>query len=330
MKHQNFFQFVAKDEEEAGFILGELFKDELSEILEYYQSLPDWRSRVNCSLPYLSATKKAFPLVYSELVGQSKGAQIDLQQLWAIVIEDELDDYFFEKCTTMVTNNGLLIGHNEDWDPQSSDYITILKKTVRGVTTLELYYIATLGGNSFSINSNGFVQAVNTLDHKFYQVGVPRTIFSKVLSNTTSVVDDLKKYEHIKRASGFHQLIISPQGRCFSIESTADEYLLKYPKLPFVHTNHYQSDLKKYENTKNVGGTFKRLQAGKNLLKPIMNNDELKSVLNNQADGPKESIFNEKTIAKALIDLKEMKMEVWLLRESQKGWISYPLDFLTY
>jgi hypothetical protein len=44
-------------------------------------------------------------------------------------------------------------------------FISAVIHLVGDQTTLELYYLHTLGGNAISVNSCGFVQAINTLRH---------------------------------------------------------------------------------------------------------------------------------------------------------------------
>jgi len=69
-----------------------------------------------------------------------------------------------KKCSTVIANNGKLVGHNEDWG-DGKEVIAIVKKTLTdsGLTMIDLYYYHTLGSNGFSVNSNGVIHGANTL-----------------------------------------------------------------------------------------------------------------------------------------------------------------------
>ena len=38
-------------------------------------------------------------------------------------------------------------------------------------------------------------------------------------------------------------------------------------------------------------------------------------------------VFNEKTVAKVIVDLSRMRVRIWLLREAEKGWVDYDVGF---
>ena len=94
------------------------------------------------------------------------------------------DIEFHEKCTTFVINNGQKLSPIMKIGKDSKNDIYILRKTIKDTTLLELYYYNTLGGISISINSFGLVQAINTLEHIDSQIGVPRNIIARWLSET--------------------------------------------------------------------------------------------------------------------------------------------------
>jgi len=55
---------------------------------------------------------------------------------------------------------------------------------------------------------------------------------------------------------------------------------------------------------------------------------EIMDITNDTTQGPDLSVFNERTIARMIVDLEIRVAYCWLARESDKGWIAYPLAFL--
>ena len=165
-RHAAFYSFAAKDNYSLGLMQGEAFSKQAHTALASWSALPDWSERVERSKKFLDATKIYFPHYVEEIRGYAAGAKIDFQALWAIGLENECDSLPAVHCTTVMTNGGKLVLHNEDHDINSNNVICLLKKTVADLTVLELFYFNTLGGNGISINSHGYVQAINSLDRK--------------------------------------------------------------------------------------------------------------------------------------------------------------------
>ena len=60
-----------------------------------------------------------------------------------------------------------------------------------------------------------------------------------------------------------------------------------------------------------------------------MSIDDLEKVMSDTSKGEKISIFNERTIGRMMVDLKQRVARVWLKREQHLGWVQYDLDFLS-
>jgi hypothetical protein len=58
--------------------------------------------------------------------------------------------------------------------------------------------------------------------------------------------------------------------------------------------------------------------------------DKVKKLMSDTSKGGSYSIFNETTIARTIIDLKQMIAFIWLRREAEKGWIPYQLNFIRF
>ena len=120
--------------------------------------------------------------------------------MWTVALDDELGGGR-EKCTTIITNSGRLINHNEDWEVGSEDRLCVVRKTVGRLTTLELFYKNTVGGNAVGINSRGFVHAVNEM-HAEKRLGVPRDLIARWLADSSSPEKDFWRFARMRRSSG--------------------------------------------------------------------------------------------------------------------------------
>lgn len=324
MKHKNYFEIVARDHYNLGLKTGILFGEITRSSLKKRKKKNNWRLKTENTKKYLGVTAKFFPQYIDEINGYAISSGISFENLWTLMADVEMH----EKCTTFVTNDGQIISHNEDWEKDSKNDICILKKTVNKITMLELYYYNTLGGVSISINSHGYVQAINTLDHIDSQIGVPRNIIARWLSETKDIEKDCKKLNLIPRANGYNHVFVNKDG-ILNLECTARHQILSKPSPPFIHTNHYLSDkLKLFEKTENLTYTFQRYNKARDLVKNKMSKDEIIKINGDISGGSCASIMNERTIAKMLVDLKNKIAKIWLKRENEKNWIDYSLDFL--
>lgn len=322
--HKNYHQIKASTNYELGLQLGKIFKSEAQRWVEKQRKIGLWQQIVENSKRHLRLTEQYFPQYIEELKGYAKGAGIDFYDLWALNVEESNTD----RCTTIVTNQGLLISHNEDWEPGQEQVISILQKTIGRLTTFEFYYHHTLGGCSVSINSYGFCQGINTLAHAGSQIGIPRNIIARFLSETNNPEKDFRKLRTLPRELGYSHVIVNTQGKVWNIESTEKEAVLTKPELPFVHTNHFLTELKTYEENNNSTGTYDRYKRARELVKAEMTEEELTKLISDTSRGDKISILNERTIARMIVDFKGKKAKVWLRREEGLGWVDYQLNFL--
>ncbi len=328
MPHASYLEVTAGSNRELGLALGRRFGESLRrELKERSGSLPGV-AEVAAGRAYLTFTATAFPQYIQELEGYAEGAEVPFELLWARSLEDELWGMRAEKCTSVVTNRGKLIGHSEDWLPDSQDGLWILKKTIGGLTILELYYQHTLGGQAVSINSRGFVQLVNTLWPRDRQLGIPKNVIARWLSETADPVGDLEKLAKLRRSGGYSHTLVSREGKVWNVECTARNQLVTRPRLPYVHANHYLTELKVREAAEDLSSSQRRYAAAVTRAKEEMGRAEMEALLEDQSMGPINSIFNARTIGKVIIDLEQKIARIWLKREAEKGWIDYQLDFL--
>lgn len=324
--HVNFCAFRADNNYDLGMQLGTHFRSAVQAKVNGIVRDNAWALKRKHAQEYCTITEEYFPQYVREIEGYAEGAGVDFLELWTRSLEDEFSYYRDEDhCTSIVTNEGKLISHNEDWARDAADQICVLQKTIGDLTILELNYWTSLGGNSASINSHGYVQLINTLTHSDWQMGVPRNVIARFLSETSDPVKDFEKLRSIRRAAGYNHNIIDLNGKIWNIESTSKRCVMVQPEPPFVHTNHYLSDqLKPYE-AETGRTTFKRYEVATHRVKPRMIKQELIELTGDSSQGPDLSIFNERTIARMIIDLERKATRIWLAREAERGWVEYPL-----
>jgi isopenicillin-N N-acyltransferase-like protein len=327
-KHTNFLTVQADTNYELGLQLGSHFQSVVQPKMGAIVHDEAWAQKLARSKGYLAATEASFPQYVEEIRGYAQGAGVDFMEFWARSLEDEFDYYREEHCTSIITNDGTLIAHNEDWAKDAADQICILQKTVGDLTIFELNYFVTLGGNSASINSHGYVQLINTLTHTDWRLGVPRNVIARFMSETSDPVRDFKSLGAIKRATGFNHNIISLGGAMWNIEATAKQQALLQPPSPFVHTNHYLSSQLTAFDAETAATTRRRYEVARTRVQPLMSVQELMDITSDATQGPDLSIFNERTIARMIVDLEKRIAHCWLAREADKGWIAYPLTLL--
>jgi hypothetical protein len=325
MVHKNFHQFKAKDNFELGLLMGQQFAELTKLTVDRSSVWQDWKTKGERAKKFLRFNQEHFPEYVEEIHGYAKGAGVDFLDLYTLSLEDEVNqDYPENRCSTLITNNGGLIAHNEDWDKGSEDKICIVEKEIRGLKILELYYYNTLGGNSVSINSNGFVSCINSLSSKDTSVGLSKNVIARWLSETKDPEGDFKKLQELPRSLGYSGNIVK-NGKIWNIEYNSKSAVLTHPSAPFVHTNHYLTVLSSSEANTNVNGTFNRYRIGTEKVKDKMSIEEIEKLTNDKTDGDVLSLMNERTIAKIIIDANNKVAKIWLLREPELGWVDYLL-----
>lgn len=327
-KHSNFFNVQADTNYELGLQLGHHFQPQVQAKMDAIVRDDSWALKLERAKEYLAATEAHFPQYVEETRGYAKGAGVDFLEFWTQSLEDEFSYYRDVRCTSIITNGGKLIAHNEDWANDAADQICILQKTIGDLTIFELNYFVTLGGNSASVNSHGYVQLINTLTHTDWQMGAPRNVIARFMSETNDPAGDFDKLKAIRRSTGYNHNIVNRNGKIWNIETTAQQQILLEPSAPFVHTNHYLSQrLAPYEAATALS-TRRRYQAASEQARPHMSVRNLMDVTSDTSQGSDLSIFNERTIARIVIDLEQRVAHCWLAREAEKGWIAYPFVFL--
>ena len=328
MTHLNYYQVKARSHFELGYKLAQLFK---KSFLERYHDLIEKaasnRALVSHSQQYLHLTNERFPHYIEELKGYANGVGVEFGNFWLTYLHTALDT-FPEKCTSCFSSDGMIIGHNEDNFSFLTERIVLLEKTIQGTTILELYYSHGLGGDACGINSHGYVQTINTLHQNDAQVGIPSNIIARWLSETKNPSNDFEEMKKMIRAVGYNHSFGNMKGEVTNIESSAKSLELVKPTLPFIHTNHYLTNLSIYENKEHSGNSVERFEHATALVNTATTAQDMMLLLEKITGLPSNDTRESKTLGRMVFDLREKAVWCWLAREASAGWISYPIHFL--
>jgi hypothetical protein len=327
MVHANYYEIDGSDPRKIGRALGRRFGDRIRGYVADLEDVDDaaWRR----ARMLLQQTERYFPEYVAEMQAYADAADVELLELWAVAIEDQLSPDASERCTTIVTNEGRLIGHNEDWDPDASTEICILKKRVGPTTSLELYYYgAPLGGVAIGISSRGHVQAINSVAHADGRDGVPKHAIARALSDLRFGATDLDRILAVPRSSGFAHILVDRTGHLTSIECTATQHRVTSPGMPFVHTNHLLDPVLGQRGLVASESSHQRFKDATAIASPAMDLTAMMKLAGDQTHGKSMSVLNKNTIARAIVDFDQQTAYFWLHQESAKGWVPYSIDFL--
>lgn len=329
MTHTHFHEITADTPREMGLAMGRAFGAALQPFLQDLKPLTaDIRD-------YLAAcfalTRLHFPAYAEELEGYAAGAGTSIDLFWQMMLEDDVHAITAEKCTSMATNNGRLLGHNEDWDAAAAGRLFILHRRLKSHSLFELHYAGTPGGNAVSVNGTGLVQMINSLEGRPIDIKTPRVptnIIARAMADSADPKATLAKLRNTPRMGGYAHTLIGTSEKIL-VEMSQDEISVHdIASFPFVHANHYKLDDMQHCNRRTgmrAESSRQRYDAAASAIKPQMNSDEVKTLLHDNSRGPDNSLLNQRTIAGTVIDLEAKAIHIRLLSEPEKSWVEYKL-----
>jgi len=210
--------------------------------------------------------------------------------------------------------------------------IALVSVKLRGTTYLRLQYYGLLNGNCFSVNSHGYVQTATNLTSYHQQVGVPKGLIDRWMSETRDPELDLEKLKKIPKASSFCQNIVymgetpSLCGNVLCLENLADKEVLFHPRVPLVYTNFIQArEIQDFDgDSPEISECHQRYNWAMKNVKEDMTAKELEDFCGDESLGDVKSIHNRRTLAKVIVDNSKRVIKVWLRRERDLGYLEYP------
>lgn len=334
-KHDHYHEISADTPRDMGLALGRAFGPALAPFLKRLAPLPDAQRAYlrDC----IAFTREVFPDYAAEMDGYAAGAGAEAETLWHMMLEDDISAFPHEKCTSFATNNGRLVGHNEDWTADAALRLFLLRRNLAGSILFELHYAGTPGGNAVSINGQGVVNAVNSQEATPVDASTPRVptnIVARFLAESADIPAALERLKSIPRMGGYAHTFVqgkSARPHCLAELSQHVMAAQDIAQFPFVHANHYVLEsMTPYNGGASDGptSTRKRYAAAQRGAKAQMTADDAKMLLEDRSGGPSCGLMNARTIGSVVFDLDGACAHVRLTREAEKGWLRYELDFL--
>lgn len=291
---------------DVGVEIGKTLQSIIQKILEQNKKLfeKNFNEYLRQSVVFLEQAQQYFPQYINELKGIADGAHVSFDELFLSNNREvaNFDPGIFNSnhCTIVgiPTEEGYLLGHNEDWDKSALEHMYLLDAVINGTKIFGLNYANNLIGDSVAINGSGLVEAVNELSHQDIQVGAPKNFIARAILDCKTLEEAENLMNIIPRAAGYNHVLVQGK-RLWNIESTAKEYVIeKVDHQKYVHTNHYVTELARIDTQKSEE-TKLRYNKVKNLMDQIHTVDDMKRVLSDRND---PRICREGTIGSMIFD----------------------------
>lgn len=285
---------VAGSYRDLGHAIGENFRVKIQEsILERASSIPNYKELRKISQNHFLETLRIFPKYIEELTATAISANVGIMDLFFANTRSLYDSgaasekgelVIHDRCTTLVSmsKTGAVVGHNEDWDIENIDDLYILKATIGDTKFIGINYINELPGTSASMNNWGLVQCINEM-HQKEMVGIPKNFLARAIIQSKTLHEAETIIRRSKQDTGFNHVLV--QGtKIKNVEIAGGQVNVDNIKSDcYTHTNHFLSDLAKYE-TYHTKSSDHRYKKAKELLKGGMTVDEIAKILSDKSD----------------------------------------------
>ncbi len=297
-----------------GQAIGENFRSKIQEsVLLRQESIPNYKDLKRQSQNHFLETLRYFPKLIEELTATAIAANVSVMDLFFAntrslydtgVASEKGELVVHDRCTTVVSfgANGAIVGHNEDWDIKNTDDLYILKATIGETKFMGINYVNELPGSAASMNNWGLVQGINEV-HQKETVGIPKNFLARAVLESPTLIEAESMIRRVKQDTGFNHLLVQ-KDKVKNIEIA--ERKVKTTNLtnePYVHTNHFLTDLKKYETYRTKSSEHRYDKAVK-LLRNDMNEDEIISILSDHSDAEYPICRHDSTMASLIFKPK--------------------------
>jgi hypothetical protein len=190
------------------------------------------------------ASRTFFPRYIDEMAGIADGCKIPFSHIFLWNSRGDIYPFVSDGCTTVCASSadGVLLGHNEDGDPNLRSHCFISKREAGSHNSgyIAFTYPGSINGHTFSVNSAGIVQLVDNIRSLEYGDGVPRQLLSRALLDCSSLDDVHSTLKGCSRAGSFHHLLAQTGEKdILSVEYTPQEVSMLRVHTAYGHANHF-------------------------------------------------------------------------------------------
>lgn len=239
---------------DVGFAIGKRFANRIHWALDSYvffqeRLLPFHRSPEGQARyqHFLRINAARFPDYVAELEGLAEGSERGFEELFLVNMRGEYRDYLRSATVgcfdcALVTDDVVLLGHNEDGSPAFEDNLYLVHARITGKPAFTaLSYPGFLCGNAFGFNSEGICFSCDNVRPQETKVGVGRHFVARSLLEARSLDDAVGRATVSDRASGFGYSIGSiPERRVVYLEVSPGAHHVREVRGCYVHATHYQ------------------------------------------------------------------------------------------
>jgi len=237
---------LPRDHYRAGYIIGQRSRQIMHEYVlasKSWQALKLWIGSDRLK-NMENAARSAFPGYMDELAGIADGCELPFSQVFLWNSRGDLSPFISDGCTTVCAPSAdrVLLGHNEDGDPNLRPHCFISKREpgTNHPGYLAFTYPASLNGHTFSINSAGLVQLVDNIRSLEAGDGVPRQFLARALLDCRSLEEAAAALNGCPRSGSFHHLLASAgHNDVLSIEYTPAAVSIIRLHAAYGHANHF-------------------------------------------------------------------------------------------
>ncbi|MEJ2167272.1 MAG: C45 family autoproteolytic acyltransferase/hydrolase [Desulfobacterales bacterium] len=234
------------DHYRAGFLIGQRSRKIMQEYVlasKPWQSLKTWIGSERLK-NMEDAARTFFPHYIDELAGIADGCRLPFSDVFLWNSRGDIYPFISGGCTTVYvpTSDGVLLGHNEDGDPNLRSHCFISRREPGRHNSgyLAFTYPASINGHTFSVNSDGIVQLVDNIRSLEYGDGVPRQLLSRALLDCRSLDEAYSVLKGCSRAGSFHHLLAKAgENEILSVEYTPREVSMLRLRTAYGHANHF-------------------------------------------------------------------------------------------
>lgn len=237
---------LPSDHYRAGFLIGQRSRKIMHDYIlvsKPWQSLKTWIGSGRLK-NMEDAARTFFPRYVDELTGIADGCQLPFSDVFLWNSRGDIYPFVSDGCTTVCVpaSDGVLLGHNEDGDPNLRSHCFISRRESGSHNSgyLAFTYPASINGHTFSVNSAGIVQLVDNIRSLEYGDGVPRQLLSRALLDCRRLDDVFSILEGCGRAGSFHHLLAKAgENEILSVEYTPREVSMLRLRTAYGHANHF-------------------------------------------------------------------------------------------
>jgi isopenicillin-N N-acyltransferase-like protein len=326
---------VTGTHKDVGFAVGEHFRDKIREfVAEQKSSIPKYKILRQKAQNHFLATVKIFPEYIEEITATALATDLSVMDLFFAntrslyetpISAEQMDLVVHDKCTTIASFNeaGVIVGHNEDWAPEYSDFLYILKAKIGDTTFLGLNYAYELPGTSAGMNNWGLVQGVNEV-HQVEKVGIPKNFIARAILESKSLGEAIEIIRKSDQDTGYNHVLVQGD-KVVNVEIAGGEVDITIEKdRSYVHTNHFLSDLKRFE-TYHTKSSMHRFNSASELMKINMNENQILDILSDHGDSDYPICRHDATLASLLFNPQKGEMKVCYGPPCEGKFIKYTL-----